>query len=124
MVCVVLFTVIRMWGGAGGCAFVVDVGLASLAGGELVACDCGCVSESDVAVLGVCASEFGVAVLGAWDSEPGVAVLGVWDSEPVWALAGKTSIAATAARVRKRQSLRKGDTRIWCPVAHNQRSVG
>jgi len=48
-----------------------------------------------------------------------VLVLGVWDSDPVWALAGKTSIAPTAARVSKRQCLRKADTRTLSPVAHN-----
>src|SRR6185437_7661694 len=98
MVCVGLLTRIRISGAAVFCASGVDAGLASgLAGLELVgaSCDWVCISE------------------------PGVLVLGVWDSDPVWALAGKTSIAPTAARVSKRQCLRKSDTRTLSPVAHN-----
>jgi len=118
MVCIGLLTAIKIWGAAAFCASVVDAGFASLVGAELVACDWGCVSEPDVAMLGVGTSEPGVTVLGV-DLEPGVAVLGARDSEPVWALAGKASIAPTVARVSKRRCLRKADARIWCPVAHN-----
>jgi hypothetical protein len=80
-----------MWGAAAFCASVADAGFASLAGVELVACDWGCVSEPDVAVLGVCVWAPVVPVLGVWDSEPGVTMFGACVSEPVWALAGKTS---------------------------------
>ena len=57
-------------------------------------------------------SALGVTVLGVWDSEPIVPVLGVWDSDPVWALAAKASIAPRAAKLSKRQYLRKADRRI------------
>ena len=124
MVCVGLLTAIRIWGAVVFCASVVDAGLASLAGAELVACDWDCVSEPDVAVLGVCVSEPVVPVLGVWDSEPGATTFGACVSEPVWALAGKTSIAPTAATVSNRQYLRKADTRMLSPVAHDQPSVG
>ena len=54
----------------------------------------------------------GVAVFGVWGSGLGVGVLGVWESEPVWALAGKASIAAKAATLRKCPCLRIADRRI------------
>jgi hypothetical protein len=62
-----------------------------------------------------------VPVPGAWDSEP-VGVLSgdsetgeFGDSELVWALAGKASIAPTAATASNRQYVRKVDMRTLDP---------
>jgi hypothetical protein len=101
MLCVGLLTRIRISGAAALRGWVVlDAGLASgTAGLELV----GVPGDFDSV------SAPGVAVLGVWDSGLGVGVLGVWDSEPVWALAGKASIAAKAATLRKCPCLRKAD---------------
>ena len=137
MVCVGLFTRIRISGVTAFCASGADAGLASgLAELELVGASC----DWGVPVLGVWdsepvwalagGSETGLLVLGVWDSEPvwalagdseaGVPVLGLWDSALVWALAVKASIAPTAATVSKRQCLRKADMRTLTPVAHNR----
>jgi len=75
-----------------------------------------------------------VPVPGAWNSEPvgvpagdsetGERLLGFGDSELVWALAGKASIAPTAAIASNRECVRKFDVRTLSPVAHNQPPLG